>query len=161
MIKRYICLLFMLFLLTSVFSDNESTVLSSFPINKYKYADRNFKFDNIMSLAISYWIKENPFPNLDYSESYIEFNEEFIFLSDSKFLVIETMWTASYLETINEYIFDHSLSGLFGEYSYELNEQGNIENKFYVIRLKDNKLLVYNKIKEKETVYVCRNKTFF
>ena len=98
---------------------------------------------------------------MDYSESYIEFNEEFIFLSDSKFLVIETMWTASYLETINEYIFDHSLSGLFGEYSYELNEQGNIENKFYVIRLKDNKLLVYNKIKEKETVYVCRNKTFF
>ena len=58
MIKRYICLLFMLFLLTSVFSDNESTVSSSFPINKYKYADRNFKFDNIMSLAISYWIKE-------------------------------------------------------------------------------------------------------
>ncbi|AGT42626.1 hypothetical protein [Treponema pedis] len=161
MIKRYICLFFALFLFTYVFSDNASTGSCGFPIDKYKYGNGNFRIDNIMSLAVTYWIQENPFPNLDYSKSYIVFTREFIFLSDSKFLVIETMWTASYLETLNEYIFDHSISGLLGVYSYELNKEGNIENKVYVIKLKNNKLFVYDKITEKETVYVCRGKAFF
>lgn len=74
MIKRYICLLFMLLLFTSAFSDNESSVSSRFPTEKY--CNGSFEIDNIISLDLTYWIKEDPFLNLDYSKSHIEFNKE-------------------------------------------------------------------------------------
>ena len=52
MIKRYICLLFMLLLFTSAFSDNESSVSSRFPTEKY--CNGSFEIDNIISLDLTY-----------------------------------------------------------------------------------------------------------
>ena len=54
-----------------------------------------------------------------------------------------------------------SLSRIKGEYSYALNEQGNIENDFYIMRIVDNKLIVYDKITEQEAIYICHDKSLY
>ena len=138
-----------------MFPDNTQT-LSFFPIAKYQVND--IKIDDIDSLDLTYWIKENPFTELEQAKSNIEINKEFIFLSSSKFIVINTMWSATYLEGSEEYIFDSSLLGVDGEYFYEVNNDGNIENNYFIIRIINNKLFVYDKITEKESIYICVNK---
>ena len=138
-----------------MFPDNTQT-LSFFPIAKYQVND--IKIDDIDSLDLTYWIKENPFTELEHGKSNIEINKEFIFLSGSKFIVINTMWSATYLDGSEEYIYDSSLLGVDGEYFYEVNNDGNIENNYFIIRIINNKLFVYDKITEKESIYICVNK---
>lgn len=67
--------------------------------------------------------------------------------------------TAKYIESTDEYIFDSSLVRVKVEYSYILNEQGNIENDFYIMKISDNKLIVYDKTAECENVYICHDKS--
>ncbi|QNL98197.1 hypothetical protein [Treponema sp. Marseille-Q4132] len=155
MIKRNIFLFSVLLFFRPMFPDNTQT-LSFFPIAKYQVND--IKIDDINSLDLTYWIKENPFTELEHGKSNIEINKEFIFLSGSKFIVINTMWSATYLEGSEEYIFDSSLLGVDGEYFYEVNNDGNIENNYFIIRIINNKLFVYDKITEKESIYICVNK---
>ena len=155
MIKRNIFLFSVLLFFRPMFPDNIQT-LSFFPIAKYQFND--IKIDDINSLDLTYWIKENPFTELEHAKSNIEINKEFIFLSESKFIVINTMWSATYLEGSEEYIFDSSLLGVDGEYFYEVNNDGNIENNYFIIRIINNKLFVYDKITEKESIYICVNK---
>lgn len=155
MIKRNIFLFFVLLFFCPMFSDNIQT-LSFFPIEKYQVND--IKIDDINSLDLTYWIKENPFTKLEHAKSNIEINKEFIFLSGSKFIVINIMWCATYLDGSEEYIFDSSLLGVDGEYFYEVNNDGNIENNYFIIRIINNKLFVYDKITEKESIYICVNK---
>jgi len=138
-----------------MFSDNIQS-LSFFPIEKYHVND--IKIDDINSLDLTYWIKENPFTELEHTKSNIEINKEFIFLSGFKFIVINTMWRATYLDGSEEYIFDSSLLGVEGEYFYEVNKDGNIENNYFIIRIINNKLFVYDKITEEESIYICFNK---
>ena len=155
MIKRNIFLFSVLLFFCPMFSDNTQT-LSFFPIAKYQVND--IKIDDIDSLDLTYWIKENPFTELEHGKSNIEINKEFIFLSGSKFIVINTMWSATYLDGSEEYIYDSSLLGVDGEYFYEVNNDGNIENNYFIIRIINNKLFVYDKITEKESIYICVNK---
>ena len=68
------------------------------------------------------------------------------------------MWSATYLDGSEEYIYDTSLLGVDGEYFYEVNNDGNIENNYFIIRIINNKLFVYDKITEKESIYICVNK---
>ena len=155
MIKRNIFLFSVLLFFRPMFPDNTQT-LSFFPIAKYQVND--IKIDDIDSLDLTYWIKENPFTELEHGKSNIEINKEFIFLSGSKFIVINTMWSATYLDGSEEYIYDSSLLGVDGEYFYEVNNDGNIENNYFIIRIINNKLFVYDKITEKESIYICVNK---
>ena len=155
MIKRNIFLFSVLLFFRPMFPDNTQT-LSFFPIAKYQVND--IKIDDIDSLDLTYWIKENPFTELEHTKSNIEINKEFIFLSGFKFIVINTMWRATYLDGSEEYIFDSSLLGVDGEYFYEVNNDGNIENNYFIIRIINNKLFVYDKITEEESIYICFNK---
>lgn len=79
-------------------------------------------------------------------------------MSDLRYLEIETVWTAKYIESTDEYIFDSSLVRIKGEYSYIVNENGDIENDFYIMKILDNKLAVYDKIAEGENIYICHDK---
>ena len=82
-------------------------------------------------------------------------------MSGLRYLEVENMWTAVYIESTDKYILDSSLSRIKGEYSYALNEQGNIENDFYIMRIVDNKLIVYDKITEQEAIYICHDKSLY
>ena len=68
------------------------------------------------------------------------------------------MWTAEYVEFTGEYILDSSLVSIEGEFSYSVDEHGNMENDFYIMKISDNKLIVYDKIAECENTYICRDK---
>ena len=158
MIKGCYYLFFVLFILAPVFSeDNEKRSL----ITADEYCNNIFIFADVKSLESSYWIKQYPFSHPKYHDSNIEFNNEFIFLSGLRYLEVENMWTADYIESTDKYILDSSLSRIKGEYSYALNEQGNIENDFYIMKIVDNKLIVYDKITEQEAIYICHDKSLY
>lgn len=155
MINRYFPLFVIIFVLTSAFPEVNDTRQV---ITTEEYFNNHFLVDNVQQLESSYWIKESPFSHLKQDDSNIEFNDEFIFLSGLRYLEIETMWTAKYLESTGEYIFDSSLVRIKGEYSYIVNKNGNIENDFYIMKILDNKLFVYDKIAECEKIYICHDK---
>lgn len=155
MIKRYFFLLVIFCILTSAFTESNDTRQV---ITTDECCNDVFVFDDVKQLEASYWIKELPFSHLGHDDSNIEFNNEFIFLSDLRYLEIETVWTAKYIESTDEYIFDSSLVRIKGEYSYIVNENGDIENDFYIMKILDNKLAVYDKIAECENIYICHDK---
>nr|WP_180485051.1 hypothetical protein [Treponema socranskii] len=76
MIKRNIFLFSVLLFFRPMFPDNTQT-LSFFPIAKYQVND--IKIDDINSLDLTYWIKENPFTELEHAKSNIEINKELYF----------------------------------------------------------------------------------
>ena len=155
MIKKVLSILAISFIIASAFTEDTVTGRS---ITRNNYWNESFVFEDVKQLESSYWIKEFPFSHLDHDKPSIEFNTEFIFLSDSRYLEIETMWTAEYVEFTGEYILDSSLVSIEGEFSYSMDEHGNMENDFYIMKISDNKLIVYDKIAECENTYICRDK---
>ena len=158
MIKRVLSAFVIFFILTSAYSEDN---YKSQPIYTDEYSNKNFTFTDPESLESSYWIKQCLFSQQKAHDCNIEFCNEFIFLSGLRYLEIETVWIADYIESTDKYILDSSLVSIKGEFSYTFNEQGNMENDFYTMRIVDNKLLVFDKVSECEAIYICRDKSLY